>query len=80
MAMKYIMFRDKIGSKVPFIFPATVTHAEFAKKFPHLTPVSAGTFQCDTSRASMSGESVTLGLKSQLEDVDILKRNADFYC
>jgi hypothetical protein len=76
MAMKYIVFKHKtLGWKLPFIFPETITHADFAKRFPELEPVSAGMFQCDTQYVFMIGESITLNLKSQLEDRDILKRN-----
>lgn len=79
MAMKYIIFQTTHGFKLPFIFPSTMDHSDFAKRFPELTPVSAGIYQCDTQYSSMCGDSFTLGIKSDPGDRDILKRNADFY-
>jgi hypothetical protein len=77
--MKYIIFKSNIGWKLPFIFPSTISHKEFANKFPDMTPISAGNFSLDSERCSMSGESTTLGIKSLPEDIDTLKINACYY-
>ena len=77
--MKYIIFKDRNGINIPVIFSALIEHKRFAEKFPELTPVSAGHFSCDTERVSMGGDSVSLKLKSDKNDKNILKINADFY-
>jgi hypothetical protein len=72
--MKYIMFENDQGSKIPVMFPDEIVHSDFAEYIQHyfsmnqdeyITPVSAGFV---TVSAHCSGKSETLELQSHVDD------------
>lgn len=72
--MKYIMFRDKNGRKIPFIFPTTFVHSDVAKVLSDLIDgrvVSAG--EINISVDNCFGKSTTLGvgvIKGDAKSID----------
>jgi hypothetical protein len=72
--MKYIMFEDAEGRKVPVIFPENYVHVEVARAMQSrrispvpVMPIRAGFVNLGTD-VTVYGESETLGIKSK--DID----------
>lgn len=65
--MKYVMFENQYGAKVPVIFCESLTHSEVAQVLPHagdaqmLHPVSAGFYSTTTGATEGRSESMDLG-------------------
>lgn len=72
--MKYVMFEDETGHKLPVIFPEVMTHSVVAESVIHMMlmeegkdvkVVSAGSI---AMKACCSGKSETLGIASHEDD------------
>lgn len=72
--MKYIMFENELGHKIPVIFPDKIVHADMAKSIAYMMvmqndefvkPVSSGLVSI---KAKVSGKSKTLNLESNDDD------------
>ena len=76
---KYIIFTDKaslrIPNRIPILFPELLQHSEVAKSFPDWEPVSAGFFgpEWNFGPRKAYGESISLFLKSDIEDTSIIQ-------
>jgi hypothetical protein len=69
--MKYVII-EQSDCEVPVLFPDLVDHSTFS----NLNPISAGfvTLLTDQGFVYVHGESVSLKLKSRIEDADLIKR------
>jgi hypothetical protein len=80
--MKYIVLEDPMKRKDMVIFPGTMIHKDMAAKFPNHEVISAGhvSNHCDDfgngmmDQVRFHGESMTLGVRSHPEDLEIFRR------
>lgn len=73
--MKYIIFEDFAGQPAPILFPGRVSHGEMRELVPYSSVISAGYVEITDSTFRVHGHSVSLGVKSRPQDLDILRRH-----
>lgn len=79
MANKYLIFKTDEFGETPLLFEQLVGHDDIARmvkaKYPDAVIVSAGFWCIDRAeKYSTYGESVSINIKSRLEDVFILNK------
>ena len=72
--MKYIIVEDHTGNYAPYIFPAWVKHADFARKLSYMALISAGFVKIVDGKISTYGGSVSLNVKSSKKDEEIISK------
>ncbi len=80
--MKYIIF-DQNGLELPVVFPEMIGHDSMKNVFGNCPVVSAGFCRFHAQDVGVViacwGESVSLGVKSRLEDSEVLSRVNENY-
>jgi hypothetical protein len=73
--MKYIMFEDFSGRRVPIIFPDRIDHEEMREQIPYAKVISAGFVGYSQDQGfRCHGESKSLGVKADPEDAETIAR------
>lgn len=77
--MKYVIV-DKDGIEVPFIFSCLWNHDDIARDISGRgCVVSAGFLRLDDlGNLYVTGKSVSLGVGSRVEDIELIKRQLEF--
>uniref|UniRef100_A0A7C4AHV0 Uncharacterized protein n=1 Tax=Fundidesulfovibrio putealis TaxID=270496 RepID=A0A7C4AHV0_9BACT len=73
--MKYIIFEDFAGHPAPMLFPGRVSHQEMRELVPYSSVLSAGYVEVTDGVFRVHGQSVSLGVKSRPEDLEIIARH-----
>lgn len=73
--MKYIIFEDFAGHPAPILFPSRISHGEMRELVPYSSVLSAGYVEAVDGAFRVHGHSVSLGVKSRPQDLEIIVRH-----
>lgn len=73
--MKYIIFEDFAGHPAPILFPSRISHGEMRELVPYSSVLSAGYVEAAGDSFRVHGQSVSLGVRSRSQDLDIIVRH-----
>lgn len=81
--MKYIIFEDVGGKRIPILFPGKIMHQEMREQIPYATVLSAGLVYHDGTAFVCRGGSRELGVSARSSDSEIIaesfRESADRY-